>query len=140
MTETERIELLKEVARVAPKEMGAMYVDEPENVARVVFVCVQYRFVDNDDYHRMPLLLLEGDVLDAPAIIAMLDAMEKAGKATYIESAEDDGFVCGVGHYEVIKKVRTFCSESAEIGATRAEAVARAFVEVFKAPAGGTNE
>ena len=128
MTQEERIELLRQVAAVALKEMGARFYD-PQGVLL---------FEGTKDISDLVRLTLNGDdVFDAEAIIAMLDAMEEAGHVVwlsqhiYCEDPEDDrldvdGYECS--GYRLRGESDNFDGK----GETRAEAVARAFVEVFE--------
>jgi len=122
MTQEERIELLRKVAEVAPKEMRARMSNDGDSVFFA------------EDPAWLELCGIDSD--DAQAIIAMLDAMEGlgfnvwVGRHVYCDNPETkhlatdgyccDGYIIGTGE-------RFF----ALIGKTRAEAVARAFVEVF---------
>lgn len=137
MTQEERIELLKRVAEVAPKEMGAVLIQsENPNGQAVKF--------SKESGQATGLLTLNGDdVFDAEAIIAMLDAMEEAGWWVELAGLAEmlEGWKTGrIGRgYSVtfVENHPTFTTDEGIvvpipfIGKTRAEAVARAFVEVF---------
>ena len=130
MTQEERIELLRQVSAVAPEEMGAVLIQSKKPNAQGV------KF-SNENGQATGILTLNGDdVFDAEAIIAMLDAMEEAGHVVwlsqhiYCEDPEDDrldvdGYECS--GYRLRGESDNFDGK----GETRAEAVARAFVEVF---------
>ena len=124
MTQEERIELLKRVAEVAPKEMGAKLISS------------QGVKFSRDNGQTTAVLTADDDMFDAEAIIAMLDAIEGAGHVVwlsqhiYCEDPEDnrldvDGYECN--GYRLRGESDNFDGK----GNTRAEAVARAFVEVF---------
>lgn len=141
MTEQERIELLKQVADCAPKYMGADFVgpDRLDN-QRVEFhinrdgkYCNDSASLDLFDWGKYPESI---DYQDAPAIIAMLDAMEKAGLTPALSiTAADDAYRYEVAYAQYGKRCDscgTYGYTHLEFhGATRAEAVARAFVRVF---------
>ena len=126
---TDRIELLKEVARVAPKEMKARYFDLAHDYQGVAFTSGDYEYV----------FTLDGDDESCGSqIIVMLDAMEKVGydPTLYRTAADDDDQRYEV-NYSYTSKTCPTCFNSDFIhrqhyGATRAEVVARAFVAVFK--------
>lgn len=132
MTNEERIELLKEVARVAPKEWEADHCTisgEP---------CVQFEALNYE-----VLRFSDNDIENAPAIIVMLDAMEEAGAAGEL-APRPCGVVGGEYYYSIWpypgSKVRKPYYDQEFDGKTRAEAVARAFVEVFKSESPNTPE
>ena len=116
---TDRIELLKEVATVAPEEMNARLRDG---------AIANYKVEMNGGTLYLDEKFKEGD-----AIIAMLDAMEKAGWIVQLDNhpsgvyrimawrERDPGNTCAIS----VERVNTN-------GKTRAEAVAKAFVAVFK--------
>lgn len=114
MSTQERIELLKAVAECAPME--ARYIEETTQYV-MFFLCRNPMrccslFLDDD-----------GDFSNGQAIIAMLDAMEKAG--WWVELSN----IVGVGGYDcTVTVVGRMVSLG---GATRAEAVSKAFVAVF---------
>lgn len=127
MTNEERVELLRRVAEVAPKEMGAYFVgpDEGLDSCRVEAVGPRGFALDLHDWGSGM------DYHDAAAIIAMLDAMEKAGYAIGLVS-----FTPGARWYRVewwrdLRDARDNPGRCEFDGDTRAEAVARAFVRVF---------
>lgn len=151
MTDADRIELLKEVARVAPKEMGAEF--EPEHTLVATYyndetydgfytegpsITFRVRLKNNDSSeHRLYLDESIDDNQDAAAVFAMLDAMEGARYATKLTShclvvvgpnAVTDGFTFSATEITDVKVTprRFECSAT-----SRAEAVARAFVQVF---------
>lgn len=121
MTDIERAELLKEVVMAAPDKMGAKIVNE----GLVVFTKV--------DRHES-LDLADGDHGNAFAIIAMLDAMEVRdlgglGPEVLIELIGSEGeYRC---RRWVCPESDSAVATTDEGGATRTEAVARAFVAVF---------
>lgn len=137
MTNEERIELLKEVARVAPKELRATYTN-----------CAD--LVQFDAGRYISDLRLIDDMLDAPASMVMLDAMEEAGHfpelAPYKSMDADDGMnKIGAGMRREAGFRYCCCLMDHNVpspepweplqifnGNTRTEAVSRAFVEVFK--------
>lgn len=124
MTQEERIELLRKVAEVAPKEMKAEYA-EAGKYSEVECVLLM-------GCHESPLYLhLDPEYKDGEAIIAMLDAMEGAGWAAYAGSEADDNGVRIPGYYCCCYDTND-CESLECKGETRAEAVARAFVEVFE--------
>ena len=145
MTNEERIELLKEVARVAPKEWDADHCTisgEP---------CVQFEALNYE-----VLRFSDNDIENAPAIMVMLDAMEEAGHfpelAPYKSMDADDGMnKIGAGMRRDAGFRYCCCLMDHNVpspepweplqifnGNTRAEAVARAFVEVFKSESPNT--
>lgn len=123
MTEAERIELLREVARCAPEGMGATF--DHESVVNF------HAYDDGDGY---PQLGLKDELCDASGCFAMLDAMEcrdlgGIGPSVLVEL---------IGGDREYRCRRWVCPENDgamattdEGGATRAEAVSRAFVAVF---------
>ena len=135
MTQEERIELLRQVAAVALKEMGARFYD-PQGVLL---------FEGTKDISDLVRLTLNGDdVFDAEAIIAMLDAMEEAGWWVELAGLAEmlEGWKTGRidRGYSVtfVENHPTFTTDEGIvvpipfIGKTRAEAVARAFVQMFE--------
>lgn len=123
MTQEERIELLRKVAEVAPKEMGAKLISS-EGVK-----------FSRDNGQTTAVLTADDDMFDAEAIIAMLDAME----ARDLEGLGPEVCVELTGSKGEYHCRRWVCPENDDSlatvntqGDTRAEAVARAFVEVFE--------
>ena len=115
MDNTERIELLRKVAEVAPKEMGAQFREgytswHTHTPLSVVFM------------GNYTCLGLANDIQDAAACFAMLEAMEEDSYCVLLGKEADASHRCWVGSKEV------GCNY---FGDTRAEAVARAFVRVF---------
>jgi hypothetical protein len=118
MNEVERLELLRQVAECAPYDW---------NVAES----------DIDDYDQIflnnTILHLSGfDVEDAPAIITMLDEIEKRGWLTWLDSGHLDGdplepltYCC------TVNDKNGMLYRCSGLAPTRAEAVARAFVAVM---------
>lgn len=122
MSEQERIELLKEVARVAPKEWQANLRDHEHLTLWAVDT--------QPKGYACHLNFDEPDSINGTAIIAMLDAMEKAGFEIHIATVSTGEGIVG---YNV--SASKFCILGSGVectGTTRAEAVARAFVQVFK--------
>ena len=139
MTEQERIDLLKRVAACAPKELNARLYNED---------AVRFESVMGD-WQDVTLDAQGGDIdrYDAAGIIVMLDAMVEADwvqAVVLVTPSEQFG-----GKYRVVVRSRETTTHlmgfsdrgyqasvpvRSEIGLgnTRAEAVARAFVEVFK--------
>lgn len=88
MNEQERVELLKRVAEVAPKEMGAKLVQFPIeyecegvegidwDVRHVKFTKCERTTFDGRLGSQSPKLYLDGTIDDAAPCFAMLDAME----------------------------------------------------------------
>lgn len=113
MTEEEITELLKEVARVAPEGCTCYFSPAEEAGTDSVY------FADWDESLR-----LDGEIYDAVACFAMLDAMEKKGLEVQI---------IGNPNYYVVK-VWAGLSDQTFDGNTRVFAVARAFVKVFGTP------
>lgn len=103
MKEQERIELLKQVAECAPKEMRAELNEWHGHSVQ---------------FSKPPAfgLTLRNDHVDAYAIVAMLDAMEALHAPVCL--TWDGIYICSTLHHR-------------GQGKTRAEAVARAFVKVF---------
>jgi len=140
MTDAERIKLLKEVARVAPEEMGAVF----------CYVGALTRAsASTGDYAPNAVALASGqtlwlknDIEDAPGCFALLDAMEGAGYEVTLKSSRSltgstIHYACWLlslhnGRPVVIGDGAYF---GASLHPTRAEALARAFVQVFPAPA-----
>ena len=132
MTQEERIELLKQVAAVAPKEMGAKLISS-EGVK-----------FSRDNGQTTAVLTVDDDMFDAEAIIAMLDAMEEAGWWVELAGLAEmlEGWKTGRidRGYSVtfVENHPTFTTDEGIvvpipfIGKTRAEAVARAFVQMFE--------
>lgn len=114
MTGAERIELLQNVARVAPKEMWCVM-----RGREVIFRGLP-------DWE--PYLELSDDMTDARGIITLLDAMEGAGWETSLASPSSEWSDCRFAL--TFTRVRDDYTDT-EFGSTRAEAVARAFVQVF---------
>jgi hypothetical protein len=104
-------ELLEQVAKVAPEWMGAE--------CKGPVLAVRFTGVTNS-----PLIGSASDVSNGAAIIAMLDAMEQDGEKPYILPKNGDAYLCGL-------QGRTFPKDGWAHGKTRAEAVAKAFVQVF---------
>lgn len=127
MEENERLELLQAVAGCAPKEMNAeFWCPEPFLtgvwVPRTEYADVRFR---GDFYKEPTYLALQDDVEDGSAIIAMLDAMEKAGWFPRIGNNAYRRYWCSVyDHNPNTPRVQSQ-------GGSRAEAVSRAFVAVF---------
>ena len=120
MTNDERIALLRRVAEVAPKEMGVELSEENG------WVEIGWNQQARDAGH---LTFDRDDQSNGTPIIAMLDAMEKAGWRCHLlgryESFMGTAYLldcCKRGDVLPIRET---------VGATRAEAVARAFVQVF---------
>ncbi len=113
MNEQERIELLKAVAECAPKEMDARLSQG---------ILVKYKV---DIHGANCTLYLDPSFKDGDAMLAMLDAMEKAGWFPRLGNNSYAHYWCSVyDHTPVTPKIQTK-------GTTRAEAVSRAFVAVF---------
>ena len=128
MNNIDRIDILKEVARVAPKEMGAKYESG----------VVNFYGPGMDDGDRPPQLGLEDDLCDASACFAMINAMEAVNAC---------GELCpeNHGHYEkfyeyryciwaypgLLEKDRRPWHDQEFYGKMRSEAIARAFIAVF---------
>lgn len=110
MTQEERIELLKRVAEVAPKEMGAKLISS------------QGVKFSRDNGQTTAVLTADDDMFDAEAIIAMLDAMEGVGYFPMLYG-NGESYECSNALYA------DNCIPTQN--KTRAEAVARAFVDVF---------
>jgi hypothetical protein len=126
MTEEERIELLKWVAEVAPKEMGA----EKWHESVADGTCNSVSFSGRH------YLSLESDISDASACFAMLDAIERADAETDSPHVNVVSLSGANGRYECDGDIAPgdgYIHFIDEKGATRAEAVARAFVAVFEA-------
>jgi hypothetical protein len=136
MTEEERIELLKWVAEVAPKEMGA----EKWHESVADGTCNSVSFSGRH------YLSLESDISDASACFAMLDAIENGVPDAWTKLLKVDAFDPYCLHVEAgvsdeeYNSIRQFSDADRPlrldimgIGATRAEAIARAFVAVFEA-------
>jgi hypothetical protein len=137
MTEQERIELLKRVVEVAPKEMGAELVQFPIeyecegvpgvdwDVRHVKFTKCEHTTFDGRLGKQSPKLYLDGSIDDAAPCFAMLDAMEKAQDWMLSTHVED-----GVRRYCVWKD---WDDDYPAISgaASRAEAIARAFISCF---------
>lgn len=125
MTQEERIELLKQVAEVAPEGCRGEYRDLPYE--KVVLK------IDRGDTERWIALELYDEYEDAEAIIAMLDAIQAKEDKSWVRL----GYYPDIAQspYNVVVYYESpdglFIRESEGFGATRAEAVARAFVEVF---------
>jgi hypothetical protein len=136
-------ELLREVAQAAPREMGAEFSDE-----------TPLKFVEFSD-PACYLDFTDPDPSNGTAIVAMLEAMENAGwwvdlRIALDETGDLDGnptygkYTRRPGWYEAWVCYRQ--EKAAELhakglkyprqenyGKTRAEAVAKAFVSVFRA-------
>ena len=128
MTQEERIELLRQVSAVAPEEMGAVLIQSKKPNAQGV------KF-SNENGQATGILTLNGDdVFDAEAIIAMLDAIQAKEDKSWVRL----GYYPDIAQspYNVVVYYESpdglFIRESEGFGATRAEAVARAFVQVFE--------
>jgi hypothetical protein len=136
MTNEERIELLKAVAECAPKEMGARfwYVGPIMRASASTGDCmpnvVNFCGPGMDDGDGPPQLGLQDDLCDASACFAMLDAMEKAGfnTANSFDQVQTPPVHDCTAYKWPTPDDRQYHKS---IGTTRAEAVARAFVQVF---------
>lgn len=128
MNETERIELLRAVAECAPKEMKATF---REKGTYSETECVLFMGCE-----QSPLYLhLHPEWTDGEESFAMLDAMEKAGcnvaltSSVYFDGVHHPGYGCYVKRpWESFSMRPSQCHQ----GETRAEAIARAFVQVFQ--------
>ncbi len=103
-------ELLKRVAQCAPKEMCAFL---GHNARGVSF---------DPDGTPAFVSLISNDIMNGSGIVAMLDAMEQVGLRPYVCQKID-----GSGYFAAFMG-----SDGTFDGATRAEAVARAFCAVFE--------
>jgi len=118
MTGHERIDLLKEVARVAPEDLCATFTDFAE-------------LVQFDAGRYISDLRLSNDFQDALPIIVMLDAMESK---PHPNSRHRVGLITPTGGAYACD---VWIEETGDRpygdfrGSTRAEAVAKAFVAVF---------
>jgi hypothetical protein len=116
-------ELLEQIVKSAPKDLGAVIPDTP-------LMFIEFTGVSEGD-DRCYLDFADSDVLNGSAIVAMLDAMEKAGYEC------DLTVNISIGITERYKACVATEEQSwrgcyrALTGATRAEAVAKAFVAVF---------
>ena len=112
MTNEERIELLKAVAECAPKEMKATFREEgtySETECVLFMGCEQ-----------SPLYLhLHPEWTDGEESFAMLDAMEKAG------------YKWELAPYWLSGRYRCIAGGLYGYGHSKAEAIARAFIQVF---------
>lgn len=130
MNEQEQIELLKEVARVAPKGMKAY----PLNPANMLYPLIEFGgvpsgFSDRDGDDRVVELdMKEDDVYNAAAIIAMLDVMENAGVRPSLCRLDGPTYRVILFDAGPAGKQAFPCVDCA----TRTEAVTRAFVTVFR--------
>ena len=135
MTEQERVELLKRVVEVAPKEMGLIFNGPNDDDGNPTAEEWAWRYevefpetpvyYDGDLGRRSALLVLVDDLYDAQACFAMLDAMERAQDWMLSTHVED-----GVRRYCVWKD---WDDDYPAISgaASRAEAIARAFISCF---------
>ena len=135
MNEQERIALLEQVAECAPKGWTAKLQAFLTRSDALVF-----HYFENGT-HSSALLSFESDYRDALAITAMLNAIESKG------------FACGVATARIPESVGSYYNKNGEgydcvyqdqneepcrrfnhktNGSTRSEAVARAFVKVFR--------
>jgi hypothetical protein len=115
MNERERIELLKQVAECAPKEWASPHGIDTWDRGVLRFD------VPNEPGSVSCYLRLMNDIHDAEAIIAMLDAMEQNGDYVSVYRVSGNQYYCSTSAND---RVMTK-------GATRAEAAAKAFVQVF---------
>lgn len=117
MTELEHLELLLAVVRVAPKELCAG-ID--------VEYCTAW-FDVTWDPEKPAQLRLDNDMIAAQACFAMLDAMEAVVPEgeVWLSRFNSDYIVCGDTDAGLTLGI------TLGEGATRAEAIARAFVAVF---------
>jgi len=131
---SEKIELLKNVAEVAPKEMGARFFQYYDYVRRAKEPAVEFYDPDSDE---IVCCFGYNDQRNGGGIIAMLDAMEKAGYMPSLTqtAAESDDERYEVEYAAFDDPCPTCSHRSWEYtrhpGKTRAEAVAKAFVAVF---------
>ena len=134
MNEQDRIELLKQVAECAPKEMNAEFSYRPNYLHRVNFR------IGFDDHGMMEMD--DDDIIDATGIICMLNAMDfldtPFGPAVLVEVIGSKHLSHDVEPSKAWVCRRMVCPENDSVfttaegyGTTRAEAVARAFVKVF---------
>lgn len=139
MSPEERTELLKKVAEVAPEEWQAHEVNDWEWLTFWVPTGEYDRELPPNPYIDICDLVLYDDMRSASAIIAMMDAMEKDGCSTTLKCWDDDinedKFELEV--YPQGWITRCSCCGTSKIrnitisGDTRAEVVAKAFVQVF---------
>ena len=126
MSNEERIELLKQVAEVAPKEMDARLYDG------VVFFHGAAHQTESRPWVVPAIFVTFDDYYSSTAIIAMLDAINNAGHGCSVSTYRKD-----------LNKPKEFSAKCAVFlplegdrdfdgyGSTRAEAVAKSFVQVF---------
>ena len=111
------VELLKQVVECAPKEMGANLLG-----------------VDIAHFSALSCHLynIGSDMDNGSAIIAMLDELEKAGYECDLSVNISPGM--HLERYRAVVGTEWLRDKATEIGETRAEAVAKAFVAVFATP------
>lgn len=116
MNEIDRVALLKEVAGVVAYDIAPRW--SSPSVVPLQLAISSHR-------HDLNWLCLDNDEDDANAIIAMLDAIQEIGRVHLSSPTKDSP-----NTYQV--RVQRNGSHFDYVGETRAEAVARAFVETFE--------